>query len=63
MLDLIRLRVLVAVAQEGSVTAAADSLGYAEPSMSHHLRQLQSGVGAPLVQRIRSRRDRVGPAR
>ncbi|MER2225250.1 MAG: LysR family transcriptional regulator, partial [Rhodococcus sp. (in: high G+C Gram-positive bacteria)] len=51
MLDLIRLRVLVAVAQEGSVTAAADSLGYAQPSISHHLRQLESEVGVPLFQR------------
>ncbi|MEA1796891.1 LysR family transcriptional regulator [Rhodococcus qingshengii] len=51
MLDLVRLRVLVAVAQEGSVTAAADSLGYAQPSISHHLRQLESEVGVPLFQR------------
>ena len=51
MLDLIRLRVLVAVAQEGSVTAAADYLGYAQPSISHHLRQLESEVGVPLFQR------------
>lgn len=51
MLDLIRLRVLVAVAQEGSVTAAADTLGYAQPSISHHLRQLESEVGVPLFQR------------
>ncbi|MFF1552828.1 LysR family transcriptional regulator [Rhodococcus erythropolis] len=51
MLDLIRLRILVAVAQEGSVTAAADSLGYAQPSISHHLRQLESEVGVPLFQR------------
>ena len=51
MLDLIRLRILVAFAQEGSVTAAADSLGYAQPSISHHLRQLESEVGVPLFQR------------
>ncbi len=33
------------------MTAAADSLGYAQPSISHHLRQLESEVGVPLFQR------------
>ena len=50
-MDLTRLRVLVAVAQEGSVTAAAEVLHYAQPSVSHHLARLEAEVGVPLVQR------------
>ncbi|MBN6041648.1 LysR family transcriptional regulator [Amycolatopsis sp. 195334CR] len=51
MLDLVRLRVLVAVAREGSVTAAADALNYAQPSVSHHLARLEAEAGLPLLQR------------
>ncbi len=46
-----RLRVLVAVAQHGSVTAAARSLNYAQPSVSHHLARLEAETGARLTQR------------
>jgi DNA-binding transcriptional LysR family regulator len=52
MLDLSRLRVLVAVAREGSVTAAAEALHYAQPSVSHQLAKLEAEVGVPLVQRM-----------
>jgi molybdate transport repressor ModE-like protein len=51
MLDLTRLRVLVAVARTGSVTAAARSLHYSQPSVSHHLARLEAETGAKLVQR------------
>lgn len=51
-LDLGRLRVLVAVAREGSVTAAAEALHYAQPSVSHHLAKLEAEVGVPLLQRM-----------
>jgi len=51
-LDLGRLRVLVAVAREGSVTAAAESLHYAQPSVSHHLARLEAEIGVPLLQRM-----------
>ncbi len=51
MLDLVRLRVLVAVARERSVTAAAESLHYSQPSVSHHLARLEADVGVPLTQR------------
>ncbi|MDT0344584.1 LysR family transcriptional regulator [Streptomyces litchfieldiae] len=51
MLDLTRLRVLVAVAREGSVTAAAEALHYAQPSVSHHLAKLEAEVGVVLVRR------------
>jgi DNA-binding transcriptional LysR family regulator len=50
-LDVTRLRVLVAVAQHGSVTAAARSLNYAQPSVSHHLARLEAETGATLTQR------------
>jgi DNA-binding transcriptional LysR family regulator len=52
MLDLSRLRVLVAVAREGSVTAAAEALHYAQPSVSHQLAKLEAEVGVPLLQRM-----------
>ncbi|HEU5159477.1 MAG TPA: LysR family transcriptional regulator [Streptosporangiaceae bacterium] len=51
MLDLTRLRVLVAVARTGSVTAAARELHYSQPSVSHHLARLETETGAKLVQR------------
>ena len=51
MLDITRLRVLVAVARHGSVTAAARALHYAQPSVSHHLARLEVETGSRLVQR------------
>jgi DNA-binding transcriptional LysR family regulator len=51
MLDVTRLRVLVAVARYGSVTAAARALNYAQPSISHHLARLEAETGARLLQR------------
>ncbi|GIM89403.1 LysR family transcriptional regulator [Paractinoplanes toevensis] len=51
MLDVTRLRVLVAVARHGSVTAAAQALHYAQPSVSHHLARLEAETGSRLVQR------------
>ncbi|WP_030433983.1 LysR family transcriptional regulator [Actinoplanes subtropicus] len=51
MLDVTRLRVLVAVARHGSVTAAAQALHYAQPSVSHHLQRLEAETGSRLVQR------------
>ncbi|GAA0366212.1 LysR family transcriptional regulator [Microbispora corallina] len=52
MLDVVRLRVLVAVARTGSVTAAARELHYSQPSVSHHLARLEAETGAKLVQRV-----------
>jgi DNA-binding transcriptional LysR family regulator len=51
MLDLTRLRVLEAVARNGSVTAAAKELNYAQPSVSHHMARLEAETGATLFQR------------
>ncbi|MEV4255729.1 LysR family transcriptional regulator, partial [Spirillospora sp. NPDC049652] len=52
MLDVVRLRVLAAVARHGSVTEAARALGYAQPSVSHHLARLEAETGGRLVQRV-----------
>src|ERR1700722_9037713 len=51
MLDVTRLRVLVAVARHGSVTGAAHALNYAQPSVSHHIARLEAETGARLLQR------------
>jgi DNA-binding transcriptional LysR family regulator len=51
MLDLVRLRVLAAVAAYGSVTAAAEALHYTQPTVSHHLARLEAATGAKLVQK------------
>jgi molybdate transport repressor ModE-like protein len=51
MLDVTRLRVLVAVHRHGSVTAAARALNYAQPSVSHHIARLEAETGARLLQR------------
>src|SRR5690606_14599640 len=51
MLDPTRLRVFLAIAREGSITAAADALDYAQPSVSHQLARLEAEVGVSLVQR------------
>lgn len=51
MLDATRLRVLVAVARHGSVTAAAHALNYAQPSISHHIAKLEAETGVKLMER------------
>jgi molybdate transport repressor ModE-like protein len=51
-LDVSRLRVLVAIARTGSVTAAARELHYSQPSVSHHLARLEAETGAQLVRRV-----------
>jgi DNA-binding transcriptional LysR family regulator len=52
MLDLVRLRILAAVAAHGSVTKAAKHLKYSQPAVSHHLARLEAETGARLIQRI-----------
>ncbi|URM96960.1 LysR family transcriptional regulator [Actinomadura madurae] len=51
MLDIVRLRVLAAIAAEGSVTKAAKHLNYSQPAVSRHLARLEAETGARLVQR------------
>src|SRR6204780_3242431 len=52
MLDVTRLRVLVAIARNGSVTAAARGLNYPQPSISHHIARLEAETGARLLERV-----------
>ena len=61
MLDVNRLRVIDAVARNGSVTAAAKELHYSQPSVTHHLARLESETGAKLLQRV-GRGIRLTPA-
>ena len=52
MLNLVHLKVLAAVARQGSVTEAAKELHYSQPSVSHHLSRLEAATGVKLVQRV-----------
>lgn len=49
MLDLRQLLALRAVSEHGSVLAAAEALGWSQPTVSHHLRGLERATGAPVV--------------
>lgn len=51
MLDVRRLRVLLAVAEHGGVAAAARALTFTPPAVSQHLAALERQVGVPLVDR------------
>ena len=52
MLSLHQLRCFLAAYEHGSLTAAADALGYAQPSVSEQIRALERSLGAQLFQRI-----------
>ena len=52
MLTLQQLRCFIATYEEGSLTAAADRLGYAQPSVSEQIRNLERTLGAPLFRRV-----------
>jgi len=51
MLDVRRLLALRAVAQHGSIAAAARALGYSQPAVSHHIHRLEAETGVRLVVR------------
>lgn len=51
MIDLRRLEALVAVADHGSVSAAATALELSQPAVSHHLARLEAEAGMPLLVR------------
>jgi DNA-binding transcriptional LysR family regulator len=61
MLELTRLRVFREIAVLGSFTKAAEVLGYAQPSVSHHVAQLERELGAQLFER-QPRQVRLTPA-
>lgn len=52
MIDTAGLRVMRAIADEGSFTAAAHSLGYSQPAISQMVRRLEERTGTVLVERI-----------
>src|SRR5919109_1563654 len=51
MLDVRRLRVLQAVAEEGSFSAAADALSFTQSAVSQQIAALERETGTTLVQR------------
>ncbi|HSE09166.1 MAG TPA: LysR family transcriptional regulator [Nocardioidaceae bacterium] len=52
MLSLHQLRCFLAAYEHGSLTAAADDLGYAQPSISEQIRSLERSLGTPLFTRL-----------
>lgn len=52
MIDAAGLRVMQAIADEGSFTAAAASLGYSQPAVSQMVRRLEEKTGTALVERL-----------
>lgn len=50
--DVQSLRVVKAIADEGSITAAAAALGYSQPAISQQLKRLEQRLGVPLVERV-----------
>jgi molybdate transport repressor ModE-like protein len=52
MLDLRRLQMLRAVARDGSLSAAARTLGYTQPAISHHIAKLEDETGTALLTRL-----------
>jgi DNA-binding transcriptional LysR family regulator len=45
------LRVIKAIADEGSLTAAAASLGYSQPALSQLMKRLERRLGVPMIER------------
>ena len=52
MLSLHQLRCFLATYELGSLTAAADQLGYAQPSVSEQIRSLEKSLGTALFSRV-----------
>ena len=50
--DVQALRLMKAIADGGSITAAAQALGYSQPAISQQLRRLETKIGVPLVERV-----------
>jgi DNA-binding transcriptional LysR family regulator len=50
--DLASLRVFLAVAEAGSMTAASHTLGLSQPAVSQSIARLESRFGAALVDRL-----------
>lgn len=50
-LDLQSVRIVRAIAEHGSISAAARALGYSQPAISGHMRRAEQRLGMPLVMR------------
>lgn len=50
-LDVHSLRILVAIDRTGSISAAARSLGYSQPTITQHVQRLETRLGTALVAR------------
>ncbi|WP_062287548.1 ABC transporter substrate-binding protein [Demequina phytophila] len=59
-IDLHSLRILVAIDEHGSISAAARALGYSQPTITQHVQRLEERLGAPLVART-ARAARLTP--
>jgi len=59
-ISLQQLRALAAIAETGSFTLAAESLGLTQPAISHLLKRMEQELGQPLV--VRGRRIRLTDA-
>lgn len=46
------LRIVRAISDTGSITRAAEALGYSQPAISQHLRRVESRLGVALVERV-----------
>ena len=51
-LDLQSVRIMRAIAETGTITAAARSLGYSQPAISQHLQRTEARLGLSLVTRV-----------
>jgi molybdenum-dependent DNA-binding transcriptional regulator ModE len=50
-MDVIALKTFIAIVHHGSMTAAARDLGYAQSTLSHHIRSLERRLGVSLFSR------------
>jgi molybdate transport repressor ModE-like protein len=50
--DVQTLRVIRAIADEGSITAAAASLGYSQPAVSQQIKRLEKRLGVAVIERV-----------
>ncbi len=50
--DVQAMRVVKAIADEGSITGAAASLGYSQPAISQQLKRLEQRLGVALIERV-----------
>lgn len=60
-LDVADLRIMKAVGDAGSISAAAASLGYSQPAVSQQIRRIEARLGIPVVERV-GRRMRLTEA-